>query len=73
MSDEPNIEDSELVDEFGQDGTGSDDGYFIELYKAPNGRHFVRIASSGYNSKFHGSLGFHTWITEDQIDSWTEA
>ena len=72
MSDEPNIEDSDLVDEFGEDGTGNDDGYFIELYKAPDGRHFVYIASSGYNSIFHGSLGFYAWIAEDQIDSWTE-
>ncbi|MEL7106277.1 MAG: hypothetical protein AAGM21_10180 [Pseudomonadota bacterium] len=72
MSDEPNIDECVLVDEFAFDGTtGGDDGYYLELYRTADGRHFTNIASSGQNSIVDGAIGFHGWVDDETLSSWS--
>lgn len=73
MSEEPDIDTSELTDEHDVESKeGEDNGYSIALYRAEDGSHFIYIVQSGMSSKYDGALGFDQWVADDQIAKWKD-
>lgn len=73
MSDEPDIEASELVENHDvRSKPGAEDGYSTALYRTPHGRHFIHIIHSDMNSKYNGALGFDQWVEDDQVLTWKD-
>lgn len=73
MSDEPDIDASELIENQDVESEpGMDNGYSIALYRAPDGRYFIHIIHSGMSSKYDGALGFDQWVHDDQVSTWKD-
>ena len=64
------IAESEKLDSFDFENPDDEDSYYsVELYKAPDGRHFRHVLASGMNSPATGWTGIE-FI--DSTDGWRE-
>lgn len=61
------------IDDFYYKHEDDEDNYFSAvLYKTPDDRHFRVVESSGYNSQFCAAGNIGEWLTDDEIDTWTD-
>lgn len=64
---------SEVMDTYDfRDDEDEDDYIVARLYKAPDGRHFRYVESSGMNSAPSGAGNFGEWLAEDERVTWTQ-
>ena len=62
---------SEQIDNHDYRNPESEDDYLVMyLYKAPDGRHFRYIESSGFDSIHSGAANIVEWLDSAEVDNW---